>query len=206
MTKKSPYAKLPAMLITITATLIAYLFGSISSAILVCKLLRLPDPRTQGSCNPGATNVLRIGGKTPAIITLLGDMLKGVIPVLVAKALGLAPTQLALVCFAALIGHLYPVFFRFQGGIGVATLIGCLLALSWPTGLCWIATWLIMALIFRFSSLASLTASLLTPIYIWLITDNMSYVIALSIMSLLLLIRHRENIKKLVAGQESKLL
>src|SRR3990167_5067564 len=138
---------------TVISIIIAYLFGSISSAILVCKIMGLPDPRTEGSRNPGATNVLRIGGKKAAAITLLGDMLKGVIPVLAAKWYGLDSLGLALVTFAAFIGHLFPVFFRLEGGKGVATLLGCLLALSLPAGLCWIATWLLMAAILRYSSL-----------------------------------------------------
>ena len=121
-------------MLAIFAVLIAYLVGSISSAIIVCKMMGLPDPRSQGSRNPGATNVLRIGGKKAAAITLLGDMLKGYLPVLAAKLLGLDPLTIALVMFAAFIGHLYPLYFRFEGGKGVATLIGCLLALNWPAG------------------------------------------------------------------------
>lgn len=187
------------------AAYIAYLFGSISSAIIVCKLMRLPDPRTEGSRNPGATNVLRIGGKKAAIITLLGDTLKGVIPVLAAKWYGLDALGLALVTFGAFIGHLYPIFFRFEGGKGVATAIGCLLALNWPTGLCWLATWLVMAKLFRFSSLASLTASLLAPLYLWLFTHNLTYVVTVSIMSVILIVRHRTNIAKLIRGEESKI-
>ena len=187
------------------AAYIAYLFGSISSAIIVCKLMRLPDPRTQGSKNPGATNVLRIGGKKAAAITLLGDVLKGVIPVLAAKWYGLDEFGLALVTFAAFLGHLFPIFFRFEGGKGVATAIGCLLALSWPTGLCWMATWFVMALLFRYSSLASLTASILAPLYIWLFTGSLIYTITIGVMTLLLIIRHRSNIANLMAGRESKI-
>jgi glycerol-3-phosphate acyltransferase PlsY len=187
------------------ATIIAYLFGSLSSAVIICKIMGLPDPRTEGSQNPGATNVLRIGGKLPALITLLGDVLKGVIPVLAAKWIGLDTTTLALVAFAAFIGHLFPIFFRFQGGKGVATAIGCLLALSWPVGLCWIATWLIIAIIFRYSSLASLTASVIAPVYIWFFTGNLIYVVTIMFMSIILIYRHRGNITKLIAGQESKI-
>lgn len=187
------------------AAYIAYLFGSISSAIIVCKIMRLPDPRTQGSKNPGATNVLRIGGKKAAAITLLGDVLKGVIPVLFAKWYGLDTLGLALVAMGAFLGHLFPVFFRFEGGKGVATAIGCLLALSWPTGLCWMATWLIMALVFRYSSLASLTASLLAPLYIWLFSGSMIYTVTIAIMSVLLIIRHYRNIANLLSGKESKI-
>src|SRR5690349_11346528 len=113
------------MLANIIAILIAYLFGSISSAIIVCKLMRLPDPRSQGSRNPGATNVLRIGGKKPAIITLLGDTVKGVIPVLLARWYGFPDDVLAFVAFAAFLGHIFPIYFRFEGGKGVATMLGC---------------------------------------------------------------------------------
>lgn len=187
------------------ATFIAYLIGSVSSAIIVCKIMRLPDPRTQGSHNPGATNVLRIGGKKAAIITLLGDLLKGTIPVLIAKWLGFADYALALIAFGAFLGHLFPLFFRFEGGKGVATALGCLLALSWPTGLCWIATWLIIALVFRYSSLAALTASLLAPLYIWLFTQNTAYVVAISMMCVFLFVRHKENIRKLLIGTETRL-
>jgi acyl phosphate:glycerol-3-phosphate acyltransferase len=187
------------------ATIIAYLFGSISSAIIVCKIMRLPDPRTQGSRNPGATNVLRIGGKKAALIVLLGDVLKGVIPVLVANWYGLPVLGLAIVAFAAFLGHLFPIFFRFEGGKGVATALGCLLALSYPSALCWLATWLIVALLFRYSSLASLIASLLAPIYIGYFTNEWIYVITIALMSLILILRHRKNIANLFAGKESKI-
>ena len=189
----------------IIATLIAYLFGSISSAIIVCKLMGLPDPRTLGSKNPGATNVLRIGGKKAAIITLFGDMLKGVIPVLLAKLLAVSDLTLAGVTFAAFIGHLYPIFFRFEGGKGVATALGCLLALSFPAGLCWVGTWFVIAVIFRYSSLSSLTASLLAPLYTWYFTNSYMFAVTIAIMSVILIIRHRSNIVKLISGNESKL-
>jgi len=183
----------------------AYLFGSISSAIITCKLMRLPDPRTQGSNNPGATNVLRIGGKKAAFITLLGDTLKGVIPVLFAKWLDFSAVGIALVCFAAFLGHLFPIFFRFVGGKGVATLLGCLLALSWPVGLSWVGTWLIVAIITRYSSLSSLTASTLAPLYAWYFTDKLAYVVILVLIDIILMIRHRGNIVKLIKGQESRI-
>ena len=187
------------------ATLIAYLFGSISSAVLVCKVMGLPDPRTQGSNNPGATNVLRLGGKKAAAITMLGDTLKGFIPVLAATLLQLDELTIALVMLAAFLGHLYPIFFRFQGGKGVATLIGCLLALNWPTGCAFLATWLIMAVIFRYSSLASLVAAALTPFYVWYFTDETAFYLTTMFMSLILVIRHRANIQKLAMGMESKI-
>lgn len=187
------------------AILIAYLLGSVSSAIIICKIMRLPDPRTQGSHNPGATNVLRIGGKFPAALTLVGDILKGVLPVFVAKLAGLDSATVAAVALAAFLGHLYPVFFRFQGGKGVATLFGCLIALSWPAALCWGAIWLGMAALFRYSSLASLTASILAPVYLWVLTDEVAYAVAFWLMAGLLAYRHRGNIIKLAKGTESKL-
>lgn len=186
-------------------TYIAYLVGSLSSAIIVCRIMGLPDPRTQGSRNPGATNVLRIGGKKAAAITLLGDMLKGVIPVLVAKWYGFGTVGLALVTFAAFLGHLFPIFFRFEGGKGVATALGCMLALSWPVGICWIATWFIVALIFRYSSLAAIVASLFSPLFMWIFTSNIIYVTTIALISSLLIIRHHSNIKKLIRGKESKI-
>jgi len=190
---------------TIIAILSAYLIGSISSAILICRLIGLPDPRTQGSGNPGATNVLRVGGKKAAAVTLLGDALKGLIPVLAAKWYGLDDAGLSLVAFAAFIGHLFPIFFYFKGGKGVATLIGCLLAVSWPAGLCWIATWLTMTFIFRYSSLSALTASVLTPFYIWYFTNSTALILGFSLMSLILIYRHRSNITNLMTGKEKKI-
>lgn len=187
------------------AILLAYLLGSISSAILVCKLMRLPDPRTQGSQNPGATNVLRIGGKIPAAITLFGDVLKGIIPVLLAKWYGFSPAVQTLVACAAFIGHLFPIFFRFQGGKGVATLLGCLLALSWLTAIAWMLTWLMVAKISRYSSLAALIASALTPFYIWFFSREISYVAGVIFMVIILIYRHKSNIIKLIQGKESKL-
>lgn len=190
---------------TAVATYIAYLFGSVSSAIIVCKLMGLPDPRTTGSQNPGATNVLRIGGKKAALITLFGDTLKGVIPVLAAKWWGLDDLGIALVLLGAFLGHLFPIFFRFEGGKGVATAIGGLLALSWPVGLSWLGTWLIIATITRYSSLSALVASILAPLYTWFFTQNDTYTIAVSLMGLVLILRHHANIKKLWQGVESKI-
>lgn len=187
------------------AVLIAYLFGSISTAIIVCKCMGLPDPRTKGSGNPGATNVLRIGGKKAAAITLFGDMLKGFIPVLAAQYLELDSITIALVMCAAFIGHLYPVFFRFEGGKGVATFIGCLLALDCSAGFAFLITWIIVAAIFRYASLASLSAAVIAPFYVWCFTDNTTFYIATIFMSLLLVFRHRSNIQNLAAGKESKI-
>jgi len=189
-------------LLLITA---GYLLGSLSSAIIVCRLLGLPDPRGEGSGNPGATNVLRIGGKKAAAITLIGDMLKGLIPVLIAKLLGADLTIQAAVAVAAFLGHLYPLFFGFRGGKGVATAIGVLLGLHWPVGLLTIATWLVIAKVFKISSLAALLAILVTPLYIWWLIPNKSLMIAMLFMGTLLFWRHRSNIKGLLAGSEGKI-
>lgn len=189
----------------IIAVLFSYLIGSLSSAIIVCRIMGLPDPRTQGSRNPGATNVLRIGGKKAAAITLFGDALKGFIPVLAAKYYGIDSLGLALVMFAAFFGHLYPVFFRFEGGKGVATLIGCLLALSPLVAACWAATWLGVLLIGRYVSLASLSASVLAPLYVWYFTSDVWLMLSAALMAVLLVYRHRSNIRKLMAGKEDKI-
>ena len=182
-----------------------YLFGSISSAIITCRVLGLPDPRSQGSGNPGATNVLRIGGKKAAAVTLLGDMLKGLIPVLVAKLLGADMAIQAATAVAAFLGHLYPVFFGFQGGKGVATLLGVLLGIHWPVGLLTIATWLVIAKVFNISSLAALLSILVTPLYIWWLIPDTTLIIAMLLMGALLFWRHRSNIRNLLEGTEGKI-
>jgi acyl phosphate:glycerol-3-phosphate acyltransferase len=193
------------MLLHALLILTAYLIGSLSAAIILCRLLGLPDPRTQGSGNPGATNMLRIGGKKAAAATLFLDMLKGLLPVLLARALD-APLEIqAAVAFAAFLGHLYPVFFRFQGGKGVATALGVLLALNWLVGLATIATWLVMALLFRISSLAALTAILLTPLYFWLLDRQPPLLAVALVITLLLFWRHRSNIRKLLDGTEGRI-
>lgn len=183
----------------------AYLFGSISTAILTCRLMGLPDPRTQGSGNPGATNVLRVGGKLPAALTLFGDMLKGLIPVLIASALDVPAAVLALTAVAAFLGHLYPVFFGFQGGKGVATALGVLLGISWWVGLATIATWLFVAFVLRFSSLAALVSMFAAPFYVWWLRPEEALVAAVSYMSLVLFWRHRSNIAKLLDGTEDRI-
>ncbi len=190
----------PIILVTI-----AYLIGSIASAILICKLFRLDDPRNEGSGNPGATNMMRLHGKKLAILTLTGDVLKGVIPVLLAKFFGSSELIISLCGLATLLGHLFPIFFNFKGGKGVATLIGALLALHWLLGLAYVATWGLTAFLFRYSSLAALIASLLTPLYTWLILKSVNVLIPNSIMVVLLLWRHRSNIRNLITGREDKL-
>jgi glycerol-3-phosphate acyltransferase PlsY len=183
----------------------AYLMGSLSAAIITCRLMGLPDPRTQGSGNPGATNVLRLGGKKAAAITLLGDALKGVIPVLIAHAITDSPPALALSAFGAFLGHLYPVFFRFQGGKGVATAFGVLIAMVWPVGLAVLATWLAMATLFKISSLSALTAAVLAPLYMAWWRPEPAFLAVTVIISLLLIWRHRSNIRNLLQGTEGKI-
>jgi glycerol-3-phosphate acyltransferase PlsY len=185
--------------------LVAYLLGSLSSAIIVCRLAGLPDPRSDGSGNPGATNVLRLGGKKPAIVTLAGDMLKGLLPVLLGHALGLAPVLLALVGLAAFLGHLYPVFFRFQGGKGVATALGVLLGLDWVVGLATIATWLAVAFLTRYSSLSALIATGLAPVWVAWRFGSLEPAVACVVMTVLLFWRHAGNIRRLAAGEEPKI-
>ena len=182
-----------------------YLFGSISTAIIVCKLMGLPDPRTEGSRNPGATNVARLGGKKAAALTLAGDMLKGLLPVLIAHALHASPTILAATALAAFLGHLYPVFFGFQGGKGVATALGVIYGLYWPVGLLTTGIWLAMAIVFRYSSLAALTAILLTPLgFMWLWPEK-PIIIAMVVLTVMLFWRHRSNIANLLSGEEGKI-
>ncbi|UQB41649.1 glycerol-3-phosphate 1-O-acyltransferase PlsY [Thiomicrospira microaerophila] len=184
----------------------AYLLGSVSSAIIVCKLMGLGDPREAGSGNPGATNVLRIGGergKLAAGITLAGDMLKGLVPVLLAHALGFDPLWIVLVGLAAFLGHLYPLFFQFKGGKGVATMLGILLALNFWAGLATVATWLFVAKVLKISSLSALIATLLAPIYLYFIVGELSWVLVTALMTTVLFWRHRSNIGRLLRGEES---
>lgn len=180
----------------------AYLLGSVCSAIIVCKLWGLPDPRSQGSSNPGATNVMRIGGKKPALITLAGDMAKGVPLVLLAQHLQLRPDFISAIGLAAFMGHLYPVFFKFEGGKGVATALGVLVALYWPLGLAVIGVWIAVFALFRISSLSSITAFALAPIIAWYLVPN--YMLGIVGMSILLIARHKTNIKALLKGEERK--
>lgn len=183
----------------------AYLLGSLSTAIITCKLMGLPDPRTQGSKNPGATNVLRFGGKKAAAVTLFGDFLKGLLPVLLGLVLKMDPQTLALIAMAAFLGHLYPVFFGFQGGKGVATALGVILGLSWQVALAAMLTWLVMAKVFKISSLSALIAAVLTPLYCWLLTPQQEFIILLMVVSVLLIWRHRSNIRNLISGSEGKI-
>lgn len=196
------------------ATVAAYLLGSLSFAVIVSRLMGLKDPRTFGSKNPGATNVLRSGSKAAAVVTLLLDALKGWLPVVLVrwfgKPYGLEDGTVALVGLAAFLGHLWPVFFRFQGGKGVATFIGVVFGVDLLLGLATGATWLIIAYFFRYSSLASLVSAAFAPVF-YLMGDRIQWyseravLFMLFIMALLLAVRHRENINRLLEGKESKL-
>jgi glycerol-3-phosphate acyltransferase PlsY len=183
----------------------AYLLGSLSAAIIICKLLGLPDPRTQGSRNPGATNVLRIAGKRTATIVLLGDLLKGIIPVFATRALDADQYTLAAVGLAAFLGHLYPLYFGFHGGKGVATALGVLLGLAWPVAAAVLATWLVIAKLFRISSLAAIIAAAAAPLYTWLLEDSIPLLVMICVISTLLLWRHRGNMQRLFSGAEGKI-
>jgi glycerol-3-phosphate acyltransferase PlsY len=165
----------------------------------------LPDPRTTGSRNPGTTNVARIGGKKAAALTLAGDLLKGLVPVLVAHAIQAGPVVLAGTALAAFLGHLYPVFFGFQGGKGVATALGVVYGLYWPVGLITTAVWLLMALVFRYSSLAALAAMLVMPAGFYWLQPQTPVIIAMVILTVLLFWRHRSNIASLLNGSESRI-
>ena len=180
----------------------AYLLGSISSAILVCRIMGLPDPRSQGSNNPGATNVLRIGGKKAAVITLLGDSLKGLLPMLAAHLLGATPAILALTGMAAFLGHLYPIFFRFKGGKGVATALGVQFGLHWGIGLAVASIWLFIAKVVNISSLSALISMALAPLIVWVIWPDTELVVMQIVMSSILFWRHRSNIQNLLQGAE----
>ncbi len=196
------------------AALAAYLVGSLSFAVIVSRCMGLNDPRTYGSKNPGATNVLRSGSKPAAVVTLLLDAAKGWLPVALVrwygKPYGLEDGTLAMVGLAAFAGHLFPVFFRFQGGKGVATALGVLLGIDWILGLATAATWLIVAWFTRYSSLASLVAALFAPVY-YVFGDSVAWyteksiLLAIAVMALLLVWRHALNISRLVKGTESRL-
>ena len=198
----------------IAAVIAAYLIGSLAFAVIVSRLMGLHDPRSYGSKNPGATNVLRSGNKAAAVVTLLLDALKGWLPVVLVKWLGadygLGGGTVAAVGLAAFLGHLYPVFFSFKGGKGVATAAGVLIGISWVLGLATLATWLIVAYFSRYSSLASLAAAVFSPLY-YLFGDRAAWyvdkriVMMLVVISALLIYRHRDNINKLLKGTESRL-
>jgi len=190
-------------MLIVLAALAAYLLGSVSFAIVVSRLMRLPDPRSYGSKNPGATNVLRTGKKVAAVLTLAGDALKGFVAVLL--ALIYLPESAPYVGLAAFLGHLYPVYHRFQGGKGVATAAGVLFGFDAWLGLGTIATFVVIAAFFRYVSLASMVAAVFAVFFSWFIKLGDATTVAIGVMSLLLIWRHRENIRRLITGTESKL-
>lgn len=189
----------------VTLVIAAYLLGSISSAVIVCHLLGLPDPRTQGSRNPGATNVLRIGGRKAATITLLGDCLKGLLPMLVGHAFDMGPSVLAAIGLAAFMGHLLPIFFGFQGGKGVATALGVQLGLWWPIGLTVGALWLLVAKGLKISSLSALISMALAPLVVWIYWPERVLIGMQLVITGLLIWRHRSNIRNLIQGTEGRI-
>ena len=180
----------------------SYLIGSISSAVIICKVLGIPDPRTQGSKNPGATNVLRLGGKKVAAFVLTFDGLKGATPVIIGHYLELGLTQLTLIILCAFLGHIFPVFFRFKGGKGVATYLGGLIAINLLAGLIFSLIWLLVAKVLKISSLAALIATALSPFYFYLITGDLKSTLIIGLISLFIFYTHRGNIKRLINKEE----
>ncbi|MDP3705365.1 MAG: glycerol-3-phosphate 1-O-acyltransferase PlsY [Legionellaceae bacterium] len=194
-----------AILLFFIAIGLAYLAGSLCSAVIVCNLCKLPDPRLEGSKNPGATNVLRISGKKYAVIVLLGDMLKGFIPVLIAKFFGAGPTFLGYMCLAAVLGHIYPKFFDFKGGKGVATALGALFGLYWVLGVIACVIWLLVAVVTRYSSLASIVTWSIIPILTPFYPESSGAFLPILVMSFFVLYQHRDNFIRLQKKEESKI-
>ena len=196
-------------IVDILVVVLAYLLGSLSFAVIVSKAMGMADPRSYGSGNPGATNVLRSGKKKAAVLTLLGDALKGLVAVVIAKYLWdaghITEATVAWVSVAVLVGHMWPVFFGFKGGKGVATAVGVLFALSWPVALICTIVWLIMAFGLKISSLAALVATVLSPILAWYFIDESSWCWAVLVIAVLVLYRHKSNIQNLLSGKESKI-
>ena len=192
-------------MIELAMPVLAYLLGSVSSAVIVSRLMKLPDPRRQGSGNPGATNVLRLGGKTAAALTLAGDIAKGALPMAFAHSLGVSDGVLGATGFAAFLGHLYPVFFGFKGGKGVATALGVLAVGAPAVAAVLVATWLATAALFRFSSLAAIVAAVAAPLATWYLDSRPALVAMCAAIAVLLIWRHRANIRRLVAGEESRI-
>ena len=192
------------MTVLILCLATAYLIGSFSSAILLSKLLKFPDPRESGSHNPGATNVLRLGGKKAAAIVLIIDMLKGLLSVLIAKGLGLQGMELAFIALAAVIGHVFPIFYKFKGGKGVATALGGFFGLSFILGLLATLVWILVAKFWRYSSLSSLSAGLSAPIFSMALAQK-PFFIPLFLIAALLIWTHKSNIERIINGLEPKL-
>ena len=183
--------------------IVSYLLGSISSAIIICKICNLPDPRTKGSGNPGATNVLRIGGKKLAAFVLIFDGLKGAIPVMLAHYFGLNLFELTIILLSAFLGHVFPIYYGFKGGKGVATYLGGLIGLNFFVGLTFSFIWLIVAKVMKISSIAALTATLLSPIYFYFITTHdVRATMVIFLINLFIYFTHRENIRRIMNGEE----
>ena len=193
---------IPVTLIPLVWIIAAYLIGSISFGILVSKVFALPDPRTVGSGNPGATNVLRSGKKLPAILTLLGDALKGWLPVWLALQSNMLMWVVAAVGLAVFFGHLYPIYHKFKGGKGVATALGVMLAVSGWLALACLVAWVIVFAISRISSLSAIVAAVLSPLFSWFLLPYKDYVLMVLVMAIMLVWRHKSNIQKLLAGTE----
>ncbi|MEH6530771.1 MAG: glycerol-3-phosphate 1-O-acyltransferase PlsY [Photobacterium frigidiphilum] len=181
----------------------AYLLGSISSAVLISRLYRLPDPRDSGSGNPGATNVLRLGGKSAAGMVLVCDVLKGMLPVWLSYFLNINPFLLGIIGIAACLGHIYPIFFHFRGGKGVATALGALAPIGWDLSGMLIGTWLLTVFITGYSSLGSLITALAAPMLTWFVKPE--YTMAVSMLSCLIVLRHHDNLRRLLEGKETKI-
>ena len=194
------------IILPILVIIAAYLFGSVSTAIIASKLFNFPDPRTNGSENPGTTNVLRLGGKIPAAFTLLGDMLKGLLPIVIAKAIGLDDFWIVCVAIAACLGHIFPAFYSFKGGKGVATAMGVYLAINPVVGLAVLATWLSAAFALNMSSVAAMIATLFAPFYFYLVTGSGAYGFGLIVITALIYWKHIPNIQRLLMGIESTIL
>ena len=193
------------LVLGIVLPVLGYLCGSLASAVIVCRLMKLPDPREGGSGNPGDTNVLRLGGKQAAALTLAGDVLKGVVPVLLAHVLTDSPSILAATAVAAVVGHMYPVFFGFKGGKGVATAFGAAGGLVYPVALFMAAVWVVVAMAFRFASLASMAAAVAAPLFALIFIREPAYILGLAIIAALLVYRHRGNIQRLRQGTEPEI-
>lgn len=190
---------------SLLALILAYLIGSISTAIITCKIMGIEDPRQTGSKNPGATNVLRHGGKKAAIITLIGDALKGLIPVLLAIQFQLDVFIVALVGLCALLGHIFPLYYAFKGGKGVATFYGVILGVNWLAGVIALTIWLVIASTLKISSLSALISVFSTPILIWYFSQSTELTVVIALMSLVVFWRHKKNIQALLQGSETKI-
>jgi acyl phosphate:glycerol-3-phosphate acyltransferase len=192
-------------MIALVAAVVAYLIGSIPFAVIVSRVMGLPDPRSFGSGNPGATNVLRSGSKAAAILTLAGDALKGWVAVWVAVRLGLAAEVVAVVALAAFLGHVFPVWLRFKGGKGVATAAGVIFAIDWRVGLAVVVVWLTIVVVSRYSSLGALVAALFAPVAVYTLDGAGPILVATCVMCAILVWRHEANIRKLLRGEESRI-